>query len=526
MYDTSFEKSNEMAIDVQRLLNALWRKLWLIVSVSVLCTVLAFLLTFFLITPKYESASMFYVNNSDKSTTDMTYSIDSGDISASKSLVDSYIVILQTRESLDEVINYSGVNRTYAELKRMIAASSVNATEIFEVVVTSPDPNEAASIAKAIEFILPNRISSIIEGTSAKVVGSAVVAARPSFPSYPINLAIGFIIGFILSAAFVVVKEIFNVSIRTEEDLTRCSSLPVLSSVPDITAPSKGGYYDTRKKKKKKTSATNFSNEKQTALVGSNISFAASEAYKLLRTKLQFSFAADDKNCRIIGVSSALSGEGKSLTAVNLTYSLAELDKRVLLVDCDMRRPSLFNKLPIAKSPGLSNYLSGQSDLPSMIQNCTIDNSRSTFSVIAAGRNPPNPVELLSSARMQFMLQQLSEYYDYIILDFPPVGEVSDALAVAKLTDGILLVSRQNYCNRLVFSSTVRQFEFINARLLGIVYNCVNDNSTGYGKKYYYRKYYKYAGAYESAQHRTKRNTPKSTPAAPAKNVVNHEQTH
>jgi capsular exopolysaccharide synthesis family protein len=265
--------------------------------------------------------------------------------------------------------------------------------------------------------------------------------------------------------------------------------------------PTKGGYYyygnGSRKSETAKPAAG------KTAIIGGGISFTASEAYKLLRTKLQFSFA-DDNTSRVIGVTSALTGEGKSVSSINLAYSLSQLDKRVLLVDCDMRRPSLSTKLPIAKIPGLSNYLAGQCHLEELFQPCGIAGDVDAFSVVAAGRNPPNPVELLSSVKMQKMLEYLRTKYDYIILDLPPVGEVTDALAVAKLTDGMLLVVRQNYCTRVALASTVRQFSFVNSRLLGIVSNCAHEHTGSYGKKYYKKYHGKYERSYARAFKKSK----------------------
>ena len=225
--------------------------------------------------------------------------------------------------------------------------------------------------------------------------------------------------------------------------------------------------------------------------MGGTISFAAAEAYKLLRTKLQFSFV-DDGGCRVIGVSSALSGEGKTLSSVNLAYSTSQLGKRVLLIDCDMRRPTLAEKLPINKTPGLSDYLTGQAPADTLIQLCGIQDDECAFHAISSGRTPPNPMELLSSAKMKKMIATLREHYDYIILDFPPVGEVSDALAAAPLTDGMLLVVRQDLCDRIALNNTVRQFEFVDAKVLGVVFNCATEDN-GYGNKYYKRYYKKYS---------------------------------
>ena len=496
MDDMTKEKNGEMEVDIQRLAGEIWRKFWIIILSSVLGAVLTFLGTYYLITPQYQSSAMFYVNNKEISVGGATVSLESGDITAAKSLVDSYIVILQTRESLNDVIDFAGVDRTYDDLQEMISAAAVNSTEIFEVVVTSPDPQEAERIANAIAYILPKRISSIIEGTSAKVVDNAVVPVKPSSPSYTINTLVGFMVGFAVSVSVIVLWVLFDVTIRSEEDILLSCKHPVLAAVPDMEAPAKGGYYYGYGNRKTDTAKT--VGGKKTVLIGGGISFAAAEAYKLLRTKLQFSFA-DENTSRVIGVSSALTGEGKSISSVNLAYTLSQLDKKVLLIDCDMRRPSLSAKLPIIKVPGLSNYLSGLSHLDELFQPCGIEGDENAFSVIAAGRNPPNPVELLSSARMEKMLDRLRQSYDYIILDLPPVGEVSDALAVAKLTDGVLLVVRQNYCNRLVLNSAVRQFEFVESRILGIVSNCASENVGAYGKKYYKKYHGRYEGSYARA---------------------------
>lgn len=489
-----FGRGEEIEFDLQRLFGALLNKMWLIILASVLGAVIAIVGTYIFITPQYEASAMYYVNNSSVPVGDGTSSITSGDLSTSRNLVESYIVILNTRESMKEVIDYAGVNRTYAELMAMISAKAVNDTEIFEVAVTSDDPAEAEKIANAIAYILPKRISSIIEGTSAKVVEAAVVPSKPSSPNYMTNTMVGFLLGFVLTAGYIVLRDIFDITIRTEEDITQNCRYPVLASVPDMTAPSKGGYDYSYDRKKKKPAAANSG--RQPVLIGSSVSFAATEAYKLLRTKLQFSFT-DENDCRVIGVSSALSGEGKSLSSINLAYTLSQLDKRVILIDCDMRRPSLAEKLNIQKKPGLSSYLTGQSVLEGLIQYCGIRKEEEAFHVIAAGQNPPNPIELLSSARMSKVLSALRSLYDYVILDLPPVGEVSDAMAVAKETDGILLVVRQDYCDRISLSDAVRQFEFIDSKILGVVHNCASENSGRYGKGYYKKYYRRYSKRYD-----------------------------
>lgn len=478
-------------ISIEQMVRAVRTKGWIVGLACVLCAAISFSITYFCITPQYEATVKFYVNNSSFSVGSASISLSSGDLTAARNLVDSYIVILKTRETLNDVADYAGVNRTFSEMKEMIAAEAVGNTEIFEITVISEDPQEAEAIANAIASILPKRITSIVEGTSAKVVEAAVVPSRPSSPSYAKNSILGFIVGGILSVAAVVLWLAFDTTIRLEEDITRRCKYPLLATVPDMSARGQKKIYYSNEPSRAKKGNYATAAPSGSEVIGPNISFAASEAYKLLRTKLQFSFA-DENNSRVIGVSSALSGEGKSLTAVNLAYALSQLGQKVLLVDCDMRRPTLAEKLGIRKRPGLSSYLTRQCHLNVLLQPCGIKDDVKAFYVITAGENPPNPIELLSSERMKTSLKAMRETFDYVILDLPPVGEVSDALTVANETDGILLVIRQNVCDRNAFASAVHEFEFMNAKILGIVFNATDETGSKYGKAHYkdYSKVY------------------------------------
>ena len=170
----------------------------------------------------------------------------------------------------------------------------------------------------------------------------------------------------------------------------------------------------------------------------------------------------------------------------------------MLLVDCDMRRPSLNSKLSIRKVPGLSNCLTHQVQLEEVVQEYV--SGECAFHVIAAGRNPPNPIELLSCDGMKEAINRFRQVYDYIILDLPPVGEVSDALVAASLVDGYLLVVRQNYCNSNILHSAVKQFEFVGAKILGVVLNCADNGSSRYGYRYTSsRSANRYVGSYMKA---------------------------
>lgn len=504
------EKNEELEIDLQRLFSALIQRAWMIVAATIACALVTLGVTQFLITPMYESTAMFYVNNGSLSVGGTSLSLSSSDISVSKSLVDSYIVILNTRETLNDVADYAEVDRSYAELKEMITASAVNDTEIFKVVVTSDDPEEAEKLADAISYLLPKRIANIVEGTSAEIVDHAVLPSKPSSPNVLKNTILGAMIGFILSLGAICIYEIFNTLIRSEEDVAQCCSYPVLAVVPDMRSHSKGGYYQyepkhggrkSSKKKKKPEKKRITTTEDELAFVGANLGFAAAEAYKMLGTKVQFSFA-DDKDSHVICVSSSLPGEGKSLTSINLAHSLSQLNKRVLLIDCDLRKPTMAQKLGVRQVPGLSNHLVRQCEVKDTIQRLNLSGNV-LVDVIPAGNIPPNATELLSSDRMGKMVDILRDAYDVIILDLPPVKEVSDAMVVTNFADGVVLVTRENYCDRPLLSSSIKQFEFVNAKIMGVVLNCSKGGAES-GKKYgkygkYYGRYYGYNRSYRSA---------------------------
>lgn len=225
-------------------------------------------------------------------------------------------------------------------------------------------------------------------------------------------------------------------------------------------------------------------------MFGANLNFSTTEAYKLLRTNIMFSFS-DEGLGHTIGITSAIQAEGKSSTACNTAYALAESGKKVLLLEADLRRPSIGAKLGVARAPGLTNLLVSKEDYHEFIQRCE---QAPKLDVLTSGDVPPNPSELLSSNRMEKLMEQFRRDYDYIILDLPPVTAVSDALAVSKILDGVVMVVRDGVSDQQMLAEAMRQLDMVNVRVLGFVYRDGDGMSKKYGRKYskkYYR-YYKY----------------------------------
>ena len=223
-------------------------------------------------------------------------------------------------------------------------------------------------------------------------------------------------------------------------------------------------------------------------IIGPNLNFAAAEAYKLLRTNLAFSLVEEGKG-RVIGITSSLAGEGKSTTAVNIAYTIAQTGKRVLLMEADLRLPTAAQRLSVQAKPGLSNLLVGQCSGNDIVQRSGL---LKNLYVITAGDTPPNPTELLASEPMQQTVAALREAFDVVIIDLPPANVVSDALILSKLVSGVVIVVRQDYCEKKVLDALVRQLKFTGAKILGFVMtgsDIQKKNYKSYRKDGYYASY-------------------------------------
>lgn len=238
--------------------------------------------------------------------------------------------------------------------------------------------------------------------------------------------------------------------------------------------------YFTQKKTKKDFYASNVNRK----TLHKHLEFTALEQYKLLRTNLDFTLSQGE-GCPVVGVTSSMRGEGKSTTAINLAYVIAEKGKRVLLIDGDLRIPSIAKKMGIYAKPGLTDLLMGQGAQIKDFQSNIVGN----LYIIPSGEIPPNPSELLGSHRMGTILEELKENFDYIIIDLPPVNVVSDALSIAEFISGMVLVVRENYTEKKELERCFRQMDISNIKVLGCVMNESRDKSGSYGK---YKKYKTY----------------------------------
>lgn len=247
--------NDEIEIDLMRLFRALWRKAWLIAVVTVLFGAATLLGTALFVKPTYKAKALMYVNSSNISVGGAKLSISQAELSAAQTLVDTYIVIMNTRTTLEDVIEQSGVDYTYEEMieSEMVQAAAVNGTEIFSIEVTSTSPREAELIANTIAKILPEKIASIVEGSSARIVDYAVVPSEKAGPSLRKNAAVGAVLGFVLICGILVVMELMDEQIHDSDYLTQTYGIPVLAVIPDLLSNKvTNDYYESAEQRQKK----------------------------------------------------------------------------------------------------------------------------------------------------------------------------------------------------------------------------------------------------------------------------------
>lgn len=237
------QEDNEETIDLLHLLSVLWKKAWLILLVGILAAAIGFSYASFVVDPTYSSTVTMYVNNTS-SVGGVNFNLS--DLNAAKSLVDTYLVILRNRTTLELVLEHAGSDYTYDEFSKMISASAINNTEVFGVTITSTDPYEAARLANAVAEVLPTRVADIMDGASMRLVDSAVPDLQKVAPSVTRYTAIGLFAGIVLMCAILIVQDLLDDVIRDENHILQTYEIPILSRVPDLLSDESGrGYYSS-----------------------------------------------------------------------------------------------------------------------------------------------------------------------------------------------------------------------------------------------------------------------------------------
>ncbi len=372
--------------------------------------------------------------------------------------VTSYATLAVEPIVLDPVIQELELDLTAAALADRVAAAAEVDTSIVEVAVTDPSPTRAAAIAAAIAQQLTETVDRLSPQDSdeestveAAIVAPAVVPTSATSPNIPINIGAGVLVGLLLGLGGAFLREIADTRVRVAADVPAITQAPVLGTVGEFPKGSRG------------------------LVVADFPSGLHAEAFRQIRTNLQF--LGVKEHARSIVITSALPAEGKSAVAANLAIALSETSSRVLLIDADLRRPSMAALMGMEGAAGLTTVLIGRAEFGDVVQEW----GAGDLHVLPSGQIPPNPSELLDSPAMTQLLEFLEQRYDYVILDTAPLLPVTDAAILSRLAMGTIVVANARRVRRHQLADALGFLGQVEGRVLGVVLNAANKTGEEYG---------------------------------------------
>ena len=410
--------------------------------------------------PLYTTYTTIILTKSNEAQTSTT--ITQNDILLNQKLVETYTKIIKSKLVLDQVISETGITYTAEELGKNVAVEAYENTEMLKISVTDSDPELSASIANSIAQVFSGEVAKIYQMNNISVIDIAQVPEEVSNNTLTRDFFIALFISIFGSIGVIFIIYYFDDSIKLTDDLEEEIGMPVIAKVfkSDIGSKNRG---------------------KVELLVQKYPKSVVSESIKTLRTNLQFSSV--DSELKTILVTSSIPGEGKSFISANLAISFTQTDKKVLIVDCDMRKGRQHRIFKLSNTKGLSNLLiDDMTNYKDYINKTSIKN----LYVITRGTVPPNPSELLNSNKNSELIKILKNKFDIVIFDGVPCNGLPDSIIMSKLVDKVLIVSSESVTPRSVLESTKKQLKNVEAPVAGDVLNNVNRKNSKYGKYYGY----------------------------------------
>lgn len=350
---------------------------------------------------------------------------------------------------------------------------------------------EADSVKLTYDSLLQSQkqasVSASLKATNIRVVDPAEVPDRPVKPRKAMNLALGALMGLAFGVGLAFFQEYLDNSLKSPDDVSRFLNLATLGTIPNLQSlterHSRAYGYGL---KKADTEQNKLAEKLPLELIshGSPTSLMA-EAYRSARTSLLLSSA--DSAPRVVLITSAVPSEGKTVTAINTAISLTQTGSRVVLIDGDMRKPRVHSVFALGNVPGLSSFLTGAAVLKDVLHESNVPN----LFVLPCGIIPPNPGELILSSRFAQLLQVLRQYFDYVVIDSPPVANVSDARVLASSADAVILVIKAFSTSRHLAKRAAELLSHSRVRNLSVILNDLDVHArTGYYSNYSGRYYY------------------------------------
>ena len=443
-------------MDIRRIINMVLKKWPFIVIMTFLITVSAYVYGSVYVTPTYSAQALMIVNKSQYQASEQNQ-MSYNDIIFTQKLVKSYVIIMMSDANIELVKQEIGTDLSISQIKSCVKIASVQETEVLQITVENKDPVLAQSIANALVKVSPPTLIRVIKAGSAEVIDTAPIPASPVKPVIWLYLVVGAMLGLMFSILLIFLRDFFDNTFKTEEDIRNVLDLPVITSLPEI----------------EKGAAT---------IVTEETPFDYKEAFKVLRTKIQFSGV--DGDMKKIAITSSGPFEGKTTVSINLALTMAETGKRVLLIDADLRKPKVHKTLNMPSEPGITSVITQQETLASVIKKVPDYDS---LDIVTCGVIPPNPTELLGSHQMEAFIKRVEDDYDYIIFDTPPIGLVADTAVLSKMLDGVIWVVSYGKTVKEAAHFAKDTLDSVDVNIIGCVFNRVKADS--YGNRGYYRTY-------------------------------------
>lgn len=438
-----------------------------IIAIATFVVVFLAVCVYTLVTPpKYTSTAQVFATYSDTSVADGNISSINSASTYIANQIRSYPTLATTESVLQPVIDNLGLQTTVKDLAEQLTVENPENTVFVNITAEDGNPQQAASIANGVAESLSNVVeNSLYDATRQSPVKLSVVQqaqepASPSSPNVPLYMAAGLVAGLVLGVFAAVLRDLLSTKIEESRDLREIVDAPIMGRVPED---------DSLKNPK--------------PVIVSAPGGAVAEEYRRVRTNL--SFTTPVNGGRLIVISSVSPNEGKTTTSINIAAALAENGARVLLIDADLRHPSVAGKLGIESGSGLAHVLSAQASVKDVVQRYWKQN----LHIMPAGPKPPNASALLNSDVMRELINQALSQYDYVVIDTSPMIVANDAAIFGKMGNGVVLVSGRDVTDKRELRDIVSQLATLEVPITGFVFNFAKESkkrSHGYGSYYYY----------------------------------------
>jgi len=440
-----FKRNNWEIMGIMQLshyIEEIRRWAWFVMVVAITSVITVGTLSYFFINKVYEATATIMISTPimESENGKQTYS----DVPSDANLIKVYSTLIQSDTVMEQTINKLKLKTNIAVLRSEVLIESFEDTGFIKVIVRNGLPKQAQSIANYLVKSLQQKSDIIKLAGTVNTIDAAKLPTKPVKPNPMLNMFIAAVAGIMAGIILVLLFECMNYKVKNLHDLEKVSSLPIIATIPK--------FYKSRFKIRK---------------VGYEESIVKNgeEAYKILRSKINSLCMLNQ--LKVILVTSPCASEGKTFTAINLAVSLAQLSKKVLLIDCNLRNPVLHTKLNQIDKRGLSDYLVGECE--TSFETCFIPHYN--LHAVVSGPIPENPSELLESPKMSTFIKLARDNYDVIIIDCPPILPVADTCILSRLVDGVLLVVNYRNTTYEFVEKAMETLYNSAANTLGIVVN-------------------------------------------------------